>query len=188
MDIKKHITVIFLLAVGLFSFGLVAEEKEAEASTIFQDKSEFTNVGTMFVPIKKQDKRYLQTGISARKTLSQFRSLLNKTKEKQSAAMIKVWLKNPKTNDKVEMWLRILDDKNNSFHAEVFDEHPKLKNYRRGHKLHVPNSKISDWVFVKDGQFHGAYSYRLHRANLTTVEKKQFDLYIGAKSYAPLPK
>jgi uncharacterized protein YegJ (DUF2314 family) len=70
--------------------------------------------------------------------------------------------------------------------GELFEVPPEFPNYSSGQRLEVSSHDITDWCIVRSGTVIGGFSRRLQRSKVDPKYRRQFDLYSGMISYAPL--
>jgi hypothetical protein len=124
--------------------------------------------------------------MEARNSLPEFRQLIQVLGDSAYPPLVKFRV--PDSED-TWLWLVVLEAKETGFVAAVFEAPPELPQMRIGARRWLPDTEVGDWMIVgKQGVVHGAYSLRLQRERLPQYRRANFDLLIGARSYAPLPR
>ena len=86
------------------------------------------------------------------------------------------------------LWLSVERAMPIGFLAHVFEAPPEFPELVPGSRHTVATDRVVDWTYVQSGVMHGGYSLRIQRDLLPVEERASYDRYIGAESYAPLPK
>jgi uncharacterized protein YegJ (DUF2314 family) len=110
---------------------------------------------------------------NARATVSTFIAALKSPKPAQSAFAVKMAFTDGCNTE--HMWLTPVTYDGTSFQGIVDNEPETVKTVKIGQKVTVPQSKISDWMYVENRKLVGGYSLRVLRESLPAVERADFD-------------
>jgi hypothetical protein len=144
----------------------------------------------LFMSMSDKDPKLMASVEGAQRSLPEFRKLLNTVASDINIPMVKSHFTDGKPKSKgVWLWLIVKEAKETGFVAEVFEAPPEFPSLKKGSRHWVANGLVADWMIVEDaGTLHGGYSIRLQRERVPEAERASFDKYVGAKSYAPLPR
>jgi uncharacterized protein YegJ (DUF2314 family) len=78
------------------------------------------------------------------------------------------------------IWLGNVSYRDGAFLGTIDNEPVGLKNVRLGQEVSVPRERVSDWLIIKDGKFRGGFTIRVLRDQMSSAERAQLDLQMGA--------
>jgi len=137
--------------------------------------------GPRFDFVRSNDPAYQQAIHDAQRTIEQFREMLPVDGTPRADALIKVNIIDGENN--AFMWLNNTARDGDSFTAELFEVPDTLPKSAVGVRQNVPAEELLDWMVNDEGQLHGGFSLRHHRAGLSDDEKQDFDEFIGVTEY-----
>jgi uncharacterized protein YegJ (DUF2314 family) len=138
----------------------------------------------VFVPTKKSDDEFSRAAAEARRTLPAFRTLL-KRPMKEAMPLVKKRFENGR--NAVYLWSLIVKVEPDGFITETFEAPQAFPELKAGTQLFIKNADVVDWMLIDNGTMHGGYTSRLQRSRLPEDQRENFDNYVGARQYAPLP-
>jgi uncharacterized protein YegJ (DUF2314 family) len=138
------------------------------------DKVERENQPTIY-NVESNDKEMSEAIKKANQTLTDFNLALQNPKIEVKSLKVKF-----ETSDGNEhIWLSNIEYKNGKYWGILDNEPEYITEYKIGDKIEVDNSKISDWMYLKNGKLFGGYTIKLLRSRMTENEKDQFDAESG---------
>lgn len=138
------------------------------------DKVERENEPTIY-NVESNDKEMSEAIKKANQTLNEFNSALQNPKIEVKS--MKVKFEYPNGNEHI--WLSNIEYKDGKYWGVLDNEPEYITEYKIGDKIEVDNSKISDWMYLKNGKLFGGYTIKLLRSRMTENEKDQFDAESG---------
>ena len=110
----------------------------------------------------------------ANKTLDQFDSALQSNDTTLVALAIKMRFGTPEGGGE-HIWMTDIATKDKQYYGVVGNLPESTKEVKVGDTVLIPKDKISDWMYIKNGNLVGGYTIRVLRDQLSDAEKKAFD-------------
>jgi uncharacterized protein YegJ (DUF2314 family) len=88
--------------------------------------------------------------------------------------------------ESAHLWLYMVDVSGDTLIGELFEVPPEFPSYHSGQRLEISKHDITDWCIMRNGTVTGGFSRRLQRRREPPHDRREFDLYSGMISYAPL--
>lgn len=97
---------------------------------------------------------------TAKDTLPVFFARLESPKPGDSGFMVKI--RYPKTTGDggEHIWAKNVVREGESVSAEIANEPREIANLQMGQRVTVPISRLTDWLYTRDGKYQGAYTVR----------------------------
>lgn len=73
------------------------------------------------------------------------------------------------------IWLDSVHFSNGNIIGIVSNNPVTVKSVKLGDAVTIDTSKLSDWMFMRDGKAQGAFTVRLFRTRMSDVERDRFD-------------
>lgn len=109
----------------------------------------------------------------AKQSVSQIIDALSNPKPGQSEFAVKVGIED---DGGVEhMWVGDVRYENGTFIGILNNEPQMVTSVKFGQKMTVPESEISDWMYVDNGKLVGGFTIRVLRDTLSDEEKAEFE-------------
>jgi uncharacterized protein YegJ (DUF2314 family) len=97
----------------------------------------------------------------ARSTLPLFFKRLEKPERGDSGFIVKIKFDTGKGDGSSEyIWAKDIVRAGDTVSATIDNDPSKIPNMVKGQRVTVPVSQLSDWLYVRDGKYRGAYSVR----------------------------
>lgn len=77
------------------------------------------------------------------------------------------------------IWIVDLTREDNEYYGIVGNEPVNTTHVVIGQRIKIEESRISDWMYLKDNVLQGGYTLRVLRSRMTPEEQKQFDYSVG---------
>lgn len=136
------------------------------------DKIERENQPTIY-NVENQDAEMNKVIIKAKQTLPEFYKALESRSADQDSFAIKIHFK--VNNDGEHIWINGLFKRNGEYFG-VVDNLPDLtKEVKQGDTIKIDTSKVSDWMYLDNGELKGGYTIRLLRTRMSEEERIEFD-------------
>jgi uncharacterized protein YegJ (DUF2314 family) len=136
----------------------------------------------LFMALRESDPEYQQTIADARRTLPEFRLLIDLCRASGAVPCIKTMLVDG--GESAPIWLAGAVSRGTGFAASVFEIPPQFPSYKVGDVVEVEESAVLDWMVNDDGVLHGGFSLRYQRSKLPPERQAWFDEYLGVSKYA----
>ena len=141
--------------------------------------------GPRFNFVKGDDPELQWATVAARATLDAFRELIRAAKVTGALSMFKTRLTDGQ--NAAFMWLCDATEAGTGFQGRLFEVPANWTTHKVDDSVTVSEIDILDWMVNADGHLHGGFSIRVMRERKPASERKQYDEYIGVRTYAPLP-
>lgn len=138
------------------------------------DTAEIENQPT--ISVESDDKEMAEAIEKANQTLTDFNAVLSNPKIEVKSLKVKFETSN---GGGEHIWLTDVQYKNGKYSGILDNEPEYITEYKIGDKIEVDNSKISDWMYIKNGKLFGGYTMKLLRSRMTETEREQFDAESG---------
>lgn len=136
------------------------------------DKTERENQSTVY-NVENQDAEMNKVIIEAKQTLPEFYKALESRSADQDSFAIKIHFK--VNNDGEHIWINGLFKRNGEYFG-VVDNLPDLtKEVKQGDTIKIDSSRVSDWMYLDNGELKGGYTIRLLRTRMSEKERIEFD-------------
>jgi uncharacterized protein YegJ (DUF2314 family) len=96
----------------------------------------------------------------AKQTLPVFFARLAKPEPGDSGFMIKIRFETSKPPSGEHVWARDIVRDGDKVSATIDTDPRDIPNVKRGQRVTVPVSQITDWLYVRNNRYHGAYTVR----------------------------
>ena len=136
------------------------------------DKIEREDQPTIY-NVENQDTEMNNVIIKAKQTLPEFYRALESSNPNQDAFAVKMHFKI--NNDGEHIWINGLFKRNGEYFG-VVDNLPEFtKEVKQGDTIKIDASKVSDWMYLDNGELKGGYTIRLLRTRMSEEERIEFD-------------
>jgi len=137
--------------------------------------------GAKITMTNSNDARMQQAFADAQQSLPHFRKLIHSNTDEDFFPLIKT--KFVLSTGNMFVWLRVIENSNTGFTAELFEIPADLRDHEIGDTFDVEDTAIIDWMINHDGAMHGGYTIRAHRATLNAEEQAKLDTHLGVSRY-----
>ena len=136
------------------------------------DKVEREDQPTIY-NVENQDAEMNNIIIKAKQTLPEFYKVLESGNPNHEAFAVKVRFKI--NNDGEHIWINSLFKRNGEYFG-VVDNLPEFaKEVKQGDTIKIDTDKVSDWMYLDNGELKGGYTIRLLRTRMSEEERIEFD-------------
>lgn len=140
------------------------------------DKIERENQPTIY-NVENQDAEMNKVIIKAKETLPEFYKALESRNPNHEAFAVKMHFKI--NNDGEHIWINGLFKQNGEYFG-VVDNLPEFtKEVKQGDTIKIDSSRVSDWMYLDNGELKGGYTIRLLRNRMSEEERTEFDKTSG---------
>jgi uncharacterized protein YegJ (DUF2314 family) len=140
------------------------------------DKIERENQPTIY-NVENQDAEMNNVIIEAKQTLPEFYKALENKNANQDAFAIKMHF--TVNNDREHIWVNGLFKRDGEYFG-VVDNLPELtKEVKQGDTIKIDSSRVSDWMYLDNGELKGGYTIKLLRKRMSEEERAEFDKTSG---------
>ncbi|MEJ2884298.1 YegJ family protein [Pedobacter sp. GR22-6] len=112
--------------------------------------------------------------LTARKTITQFDSVLNSVNTSIDGVALKARFDTP-TGDGEHIWLTDVKKIKGQYSGVIGNLPNSTQEVKIGDTVSISNDRISDWMYLQNGKLKGGFTIRVLRDQLSTEEKKAFD-------------
>src|SRR5262249_15997278 len=96
----------------------------------------------------------------AQATLPAFLARVTKPEPGDTDFQIKIRFETSRPPSGEHVWARDIVRDGDKVSATIPAEPRDIPNLRRGERVTVPLSQVTDWLYVREGKYHGAYTVR----------------------------
>ena len=79
------------------------------------------------------------------------------------------------------IWTYGISFENNAYYGIIDENAVQATNIKRGDKVKITESNLSDWMYPDNGILRGGYTIRVFRNKMTLEERKSFDSSLELK-------
>ena len=140
------------------------------------DKIERENQPTIY-NVENQDAEMNNVIIEAKQTLPEFYKAQENKNANQDGFAIKMHFK--VNNDREHIWVNGLFKRDGEYFG-VVDNLPELtKEVKQGDTIKIDSSRVSDWMYLDNGELKGGYTIKVLRMRMSEEERAEFDKTSG---------